>query len=236
MYETSKSLTRRLQDQRFTTRWLVGEGIDIGCGDDFLGAYKTSFPSMTSIRPWNAEQGDLQTMAGVPDAFFDFVHVGTLLPCMESPLEALRHWMRILKPQGHLIVTVPDEDLYEQGVFPSSFNSEHRWTFTLYKQQSWSGERSLNVLELLASLGPEADVRKVEIVDHLFRYQLERCEQTNHPYIESCIEFVVRKRPYHEVARGGRLPANVKRPTTARIVLNCNGTDFVIRKSQDVFL
>ncbi|MGH1556812.1 hypothetical protein ACRAWD_01360 [Caulobacter segnis] len=36
---------------------------------------------------------------------------------MRDPKEALENWLRILKPGGHLVCLIPDEDLYEQGVF-----------------------------------------------------------------------------------------------------------------------
>ncbi len=52
----------------------------------------------------------------------------------------MHHWLRVLKPGGHLVVTIPEEDLYEQGRFPSTFNLDHKWTFTIHKQKSWSAK------------------------------------------------------------------------------------------------
>jgi len=37
---------------------------------------------------------------------------------------ALREWFQLVKPGDHLIVIVPDEDLYKQGYFPSRFNAD----------------------------------------------------------------------------------------------------------------
>jgi len=50
MYEISKSLIRRNFDKRFTTRWFVNEGIDIGSGNDCLGGYRPLFPMMGPVR------------------------------------------------------------------------------------------------------------------------------------------------------------------------------------------
>lgn len=36
MYETSKSVFAKLKDNRYVTRYLVGEGIDLGSGSDSL--------------------------------------------------------------------------------------------------------------------------------------------------------------------------------------------------------
>ena len=53
-----------------------------------------------------------------------------------------------------MIVIVPDEDTYEQGHFPSIFNSDHKATFTVSKSKSWSA-KSINCLDLCTSLGGE---------------------------------------------------------------------------------
>ena len=44
MHEASKSIFSRLADSRYATRYFVGEGIDIGAGDDPLALYKELFP------------------------------------------------------------------------------------------------------------------------------------------------------------------------------------------------
>ena len=65
MYETSKSLIRRSFDKRFTTRWLVNEGIDIGSGNDCLDGYRALFPMMGPVRSWDLPDGDAMWMAGI---------------------------------------------------------------------------------------------------------------------------------------------------------------------------
>jgi hypothetical protein len=125
----------------------------------------------------------------------------------------------VLRPGGHLVVTVPDEDLYEQGVFPSTFNRDHKHTFTIFKHASWSA-RSLNVLSLLEALGSAAQILKVELLDRCFRYALPRYDQTSTPVGESGIEIVVRKRLAAEVRSGGRLPGTAQPGPEMRVHLN----------------
>jgi hypothetical protein len=60
-----------------------------------------------------------------------------------------------------LIAVIPDEDLYEQGVFPSTYNPDHKWTFTMHKVHSWS-DKSINLMPLLAEMADEAQTIKVE--------------------------------------------------------------------------
>jgi SAM-dependent methyltransferase len=203
--ETSKSVARRLRDPNFISRYFRGNGIDIGGGPDPLALYRETFVGMGQVPVWDLPQGDAQMMAGVADESFDFVHSSHCLEHLHDPTQGLANWFRILKPGGHLILLVPDEDLYEQGVFPSSWNSDHKWTFTLHKQKSWS-PRSLNLLDMLCGLGPAADIAKVERLDAHHRYGLPRFDQTTTPIGESAIEAVVRKRPQSEIQAGGRLP------------------------------
>lgn len=191
MRETSKAIARRLTDSRFATRYLSGDGIDIGSGADPLGFHAELFPLMRTVRHWDVEDGDAQYLEGVPDGHFDFVHSSHCLEHMHDPAAALVNWVRVLRPGGHMVVLVPDEDLYEQGVFPSTFNSDHKWTFTLYKRNTWS-PRSLNVFGLIARLDGVVPL-KVELLDATFLRRQERMDQTMLPAGECAIEFVLRK-------------------------------------------
>lgn len=202
MKELSKSIVRRMADPNFARRWFVGEGLDIGGKPDPLSLYVPFFPNLTAVRVWDWEDGDAQFLAGVAPDSLDFVHSSHCLEHLVDPRQGLAAWFEAIKPGGFLIVTVPDEDLYEQGVWPSTHNRDHKWTFTMLKARSWS-ERSINVLELLSALGPAADVEKVALLNSTFRYDLPRFDQTLTPIGECGIEFVVRKRTARELAYGG---------------------------------
>lgn len=205
MNEASKAIARRLHDVRFATRYFVGDGIDVGAGEDSIAQYHEFFPGMRSVRAWDMPDGDAQLLAGVPDESFDFVHSSHCLEHMRDPVEALHNWFRVLKPGGHLVCMVPDEDLYEQGQFPSTFNDDHKWTFTLWKARSWSS-RSINLFDLLQTLGPSAQPLKAELLDATFRFRMPRADQTLTAVGEAGIEFVIRKRLPPEMAMHGRLP------------------------------
>lgn len=202
MKECSKSLPRRLADSNFIRKYFVGDGIDVGGKPDPLRLCAEFFPLMRSVRTWDWEDGDAQFMAGVPDSSVDFVHSSHCLEHLNDPAEGLSNWLRVLKPGGYIIVTIPDEDMYEQGVFPSTYNRDHKRTFTMHKEKSWSS-CSVNVLDLLCSLGPTAEVLKVERLHGTHRYLLPRFDQTMTPVGESAIEFIIRKRTPEELAFGG---------------------------------
>jgi SAM-dependent methyltransferase len=215
MHELSKSIQRRLHDASFVTRYFVGAGIDIGAGNDSLAQYRELFPFISSVRAWDVNDGDAQAMETCTDAQFDFVHSSHCLEHMKDPEIALKNWFRVLKPGGHLIVIVPDEDMYEQGVFPSTYNPDHKWTFTVFKRSSWSSN-SRNVMELSMALGEEADIVKLEQLVSTYRYGLRRLDQTQTPIGEAAIELVVRRRPRSEVAAGGCLGPERERRITGR--------------------
>lgn len=203
MHEASKALMRRLHDNRFSTRFLVGNGIDIGCGPDPVAQYAEQFPLMGAVRNWDMPDGDAQLLETIEDASLDFVHSSHCLEHMRDPHVAMQHWLRVLKPGGHLIVLVPDEDLYEQGCLPSTFNSDHKWTFTMHKKNSWSA-KSINLMELLGEFSGEAQTIKLELLDATYRYKLGRFDQTMTAVGEAAVEFIMRKLLPDEAARKGR--------------------------------
>lgn len=220
MKECSKSIARRLADSNFTSRYFVGRGLDIGGKPDPLALYRELFCRMADVKTWDWEDGDAQFLSGVADGEFDFVHSSHCLEHLVDPREGIRNWLRVVRPGGYLVITVPDEDLYEQGIFPSNFNLDHKWTFTIFKTGSWS-KRSINILDLVRELGPTADPVKIEQLSATYRFGLPRYDQTLTPVGECGIELVIRKRPPAELTAGGRCERTTEQPETeVRLHLN----------------
>ncbi len=203
MKECSKSIQRRLADSNFLRRYFVGNGLDIGGKPDPLLLYKELFPLMSNVKTWDWEDGDAQFLGSVAENSFDFVHSSHCLEHLIDPAEGLRNWFRAVRQGGYVVITVPDEDLYEQGEFPSSFNRDHKWTFTIFKAKSWSN-CSLNLLDMFRELGPAAEVVKIEQISATYRFDLPRFDQTLTPVAECGIEVIIRKRPETEIEAGGR--------------------------------
>lgn len=205
MYECGKAALRRLHQANFANRYFVGRGLDVGGGSDPLSLYKGLFPQITEIMDWDWEQGDAQYLASLPDESFDFVHSSHCLEHLVDPAVGLANWLRVLKPGGYMVITVPDEDLYEQGVFPSRYNGDHKSSFTILKHRSWS-DRSINLVDLVRDLGPAAELHRLELLDSSYRYDLPEQDQTMTAVGECAVELVLRKRPAIEIEAGGRLP------------------------------
>lgn len=136
---------------------LQGKGIDIGCGSD---------PVTPTCKNFDWKDGDANHITRFVFETFDFVYSSHCLEHMRDPQQALLEWWRLVKPGGHLFVVVPDEDLYEQGVFPSRFNDDHKATFTISKSVSWSPV-SHSLLDLGRSL-PGGQIISLQLQDRLY--------------------------------------------------------------------
>jgi SAM-dependent methyltransferase len=191
MHESSKAVARRLHTPGFATRYFVGSGIDVGCGTDPLSQLAVLFPGIQHVVDHDIPQGDAQLLIEYPDASFDFLHSSHCLEHLADPFEALRNWVRVVRPGGHLVILVPDEDLYEQGCWPSRFNGDHKWTFTLSKRSSWS-PRSINVFTLLESVNDSAQPIKVELLHNTCFPIQSGVDQTRNMVTEAAIEFILR--------------------------------------------
>lgn len=194
MFETGKSIMRRLHDSRFATKYFVGYGVDVGAGNDSLAVYAELFPLIKGVRSWDVKDGDAQYLQTIADDSQDFIHSSHCLEHMVDPFLALNNWIAKVKPGGYLIITVPDEDMYERFVWPSMSNPDHKWSFTVYKEESWN-ERSINVMSLLRHFTSTIAIEKIELLNGTYRNTLpKKIDQTMTPIGECAIEFILRKR------------------------------------------
>ncbi|WP_345993145.1 class I SAM-dependent methyltransferase [Sulfurimonas sp. HSL-1716] len=193
MLEQSKAARRRFYNGNFHNRYFNGEGIDIGGKPDPFSQYIGVFPLVRSVKIWDLEDGDAQKMQNCEDESFDFVVSSHCLEHMVDVYEAFQNWLRITKKGGYLIITVPDEDMYEQKQWPSVYNTDHKHTFTIQKSQSWS-EHSINIFDLLRKFQDHIEIEKVEKISEFYNHNLYRADQTLQPNVESAIEFIVRKK------------------------------------------
>lgn len=195
MHEQSKAVKRRFYDGAFHTRYFVGDGIDVGGKPDPLDQYIGIFPAMQSVRTWDIKDGNGQFLSGIPDNSYDFLVSSHSLEHMVDVRETLKNWIRVVKPEGFLIITVPDEDLYELENWPSKFNADHKWTFTIYKRNSWS-PKSINVVDLIIEFASLIEVERIVLLNDFFReaLRLRKYDQTLTSVAECSIEFIVRKK------------------------------------------
>lgn len=190
MKETSKANERRKNDILFK-KIFKGHGIDIGCGEDLFK--KDLFPDVQSCEPFDLFHGDANFINKLkqPETF-DFVYSSNCLEHLEYPFTAIEQWFSLVKDKGHLVIVIPDEDLYEQGIWPSKWNRQHKWSFTIYKRQSWC-KQSINVFDLIKTLN-NCKVVRIELVDTNYDYKHIGLDQTYYKEgVETFIEIVLQK-------------------------------------------
>jgi SAM-dependent methyltransferase len=185
MKEASKS--NRYRKKEFAAKYLFGRVIDIGCGDD---------PVCPTAEPFDLAEGDANNVAALrPRNSYDTVYSSHCLEHMKDAPKALASWWELVKPGGHLIAVVPHEDLYEQGHWPSLYNGDHKATFRLDQEKSWSPV-SYDLRKLGASL-PCGEVVSAKIQDHGYDYSMKSFRRRNIPRVQGKVfRFAARVRKY----------------------------------------
>jgi len=161
MNETEK--TNKLRGSKFIAQYMYGKFIDIGAGNDLV---------YEGAERFDIEDGDANfiTQYRIKESY-DTVHSSHCLEHMFNPECALAEWWELVKPNGHMIVVVPDENLYEQGIWPSNFNSDHKNTFRLNESASWSPV-SHDIYKLFDAL-PNAEIISSEKHDAFYDYKFQ---------------------------------------------------------------
>lgn len=189
--EQTKSAKRRFNIGKFHSRYFWGHGLDIGAGRDSLANHKKVFRGISKIDSWDKPNGDAQYLNGVVDGYYDFVHSSHCLEHMIDPYVALRNWIRVVKPGGHVIITIPEQELYEHGVWPSRFNRDHKWTFTIGHTKYLNIKEHINVLHLIQEM-PGVRLLNLELIDDFYD-ENDMGDQTRTITTECAIEFILRK-------------------------------------------
>jgi SAM-dependent methyltransferase len=154
--------TSLLRGPGFVSKYLSGKIIDIGAGKDLVCDW---------AEPFDLQHGDANVISRHRlQAAYDAVHSSHCLEHMYDPAAALQDWWSLLKPGGYLVVVVPEEDLYEQGIWPSKFNRDHKATFRLGRETTWS-KVSFDIRELVLAL-PDSELISAEIQDAGYDHSL----------------------------------------------------------------
>lgn len=186
--ETSKAWKRRLKEDselqnEFWRNIFSGKGIDIGCGGDKL--------PLEGCDPFDIGQGDANK---IDEYFtqdnFDYIHASQCLEHMKVPHDALERWMRIVKPGGYAVITIPDFDLYEKRVWPSKFNWDHKAVFSLWRK----GYHNVSPFYHVPTMLKNYNVILCRLVSDNYDWNApDNIDQTVHTQAECFIEFVIKK-------------------------------------------
>lgn len=170
MKESSK--TSKILGDRYFEKYLKGNILDIGSGND---------PVCTEAKCFDLNDGDANK---IDEYFgkrsFDCVYSSHCLEHMFDPYNCIKKWFSLVKENGYLIIVIPDGELYEQNIFPSIFNKDHKKIF--YDQiKEGSSHNIISIKKLISSLN-NASVVKYELHDHNYDYNL-RLPSSNYKLI-----------------------------------------------------
>jgi len=123
---------------------LVGEGLDIGAGEDLFR------PVSGVCRPWDRKfgDGDASTLPGIAKGSLDYIYSSHCLEHLADPVKALIRWTEVLRPGGFLYLAVPDFDLYEGG--RNIRNRFHKAAFSLHRNSD-SSVPLFNLVDLVTN-------------------------------------------------------------------------------------
>lgn len=187
MREGFKAYRRRKGDS-FWDEVFVGDGLDVGVEDNVI--QKDWYPKIKSLVRGVGQYGDdLRKYSG---GSFDFISVGECLEHEKSVFTAVLAWFYLLKPGGHIALSVPDFKLYESERWPSPFNSDHKWSFSLLPTGK-SHSRHINLIDFISQI-PGVQIRRIHLADSHYNYEMPGVDQTLGE-AEGAIEVVLRKFP-----------------------------------------
>ena len=149
------SKTKLINGPEYYRRFMSGMVLDIGCGPDLV---------VEHAQPFDEEHGDANNILDyIAEESMDCVHSSHCLEHMYDPVQCLQGWWKCVRPGGFMITVVPEENLYEQHLWPPRFNKDHKSTFRLGGKKSWSPV-SFDVLELHKNL-PNIEIIQADIHD-----------------------------------------------------------------------
>ena len=156
------SLANKQRGPDFFEKYLSKSVLDIGAGPD---------PVVPHAQIFDLPQGDANNILNyLQNESFDCVHSSHCLEHMYDPKQSLKDWWKLVKPGGYLITIVPHEDLYEQYNWPSIFNNDHKATFRLKDNVSWSPV-SINIYDECMKLS-QCKMLEHKLWDTNFDYEL----------------------------------------------------------------
>ncbi len=162
---SESSKTNKIRSDNFFKEYLSGDVIDIGGGKDPVTRYAEVFDLKDGY--------DAQNILNYKERYsYDCVYSSHCLEHMKNIPEALSQWWSLVKTNGYMIIVVPHEDLYEQGIWPSIFNIDHKATFRLNTKKTWS-PISFDLLALSKTL-PHSLILDAQIQDLSYDYNLSK--------------------------------------------------------------
>lgn len=110
----------------YLQRFCVGQGLDLGCGDEKIrdDAIGVDIKVVTECDVIH----DASNLGIFGDDSMDYVYSSHLLEDFVNTEAVLREWIRIIKPNGNLVLFLPNQMAYEEHCAKNSVqpNQDHK--------------------------------------------------------------------------------------------------------------
>jgi len=90
-------------------KYCQGQGLDLGCG---VVKITTNSIGIDLHNPGADMNADARDLSRYSDNFFDFVYSSHLLEELQNTEAALKEWLRVIKPEGFLVLYQADKNTY----------------------------------------------------------------------------------------------------------------------------
>lgn len=187
--ETAKATRRRaIETHNGVFNWpeiFKGNGLDVGCGQDIL--------PVNGCKPFEREHGNAELLDEIiPLESLDYLHASQSLEHMSNPADALARWSRCVRKGGHLVISVPDWDLFEKRLWPSRWNPDHKAAFSMWRK----AHVNVPIFYHVPTMLKEYNVKLCRLIETNFDYNApDSVDQTweEDRGTEAFIEWVIQK-------------------------------------------
>lgn len=114
---------KSLNNSNYLSKYLKGKVIDIGAGKD---------PILNNADIFDIEHGDANHILDYVKKKYDTVYSSNLIEHLNDPIKSVKDFETLVKDNGYLILIIPTFEYYEQSIWPSIFNIDHKFAFTYY--------------------------------------------------------------------------------------------------------
>lgn len=126
--EESRKTWKEKVNFGFFNKYMSGSGLDIG-GTGYLTNVHAILPTATIV-DLNYPGYDGLKLPFESNSQ-DYVYSSHCLEHIDDPVSTVIEWFRVIKPGGHMIITVPHQWLYERKrSLPSQWNADHKMFYT----------------------------------------------------------------------------------------------------------
>jgi len=117
-YFTKKQKSETSKCRERLSKYCQGDGMDIGYGGDPILPNSICMDLPDPYAKYESHpqhlHGDAQSLYWFSDNCLDYVYSSHVLEDFVDTGKVLREWVRILKPGGHLVLFLPDEQTYRK--------------------------------------------------------------------------------------------------------------------------